>query len=79
LASTAAFADYLNAAASTMGAGTAANFAWFQYGGNTYIVDDTTTTGAFVNGADTIVQLTGLVTVDGFTGAANGGGTFVLV
>ena len=79
LASTAAFADYLNAAASTMGAGTAANFAWFQYGGNTYIVDDTTITGAFVNGADTIVQLTGLVTVDGFTGAANGGGTFVLV
>jgi S-layer protein len=79
LASTAAFADYLNAAASTMGAGTAANFAWFQYGGNTYIVDDTTTTGAFVNGADTIVQLTGLVTVDGFTAATtNGGGSFVL-
>ena len=32
-----------------------------------------------MNGADTIVQLIGLVTVDGFTGAAtNGGGSFVL-
>ena len=79
LAPTAAFADYLNAAASTATSTTIANFAWFQYGGNTYIVDDTTTTGAFVNGADTIVQLTGLVTVNGFTGAVDGGGTFVLV
>ena len=46
---------------------------------NTHIVDDTSITGAFVNGEDTIVQLTGLVTVDGFTGAVSGGGTFVLV
>lgn len=57
---------------------TTANFAWFQYGGNTYIVDDTSITGAFVNGEDTIVQLTGLVTVDGFTGAVSGGGSFLL-
>jgi S-layer protein len=84
LASTAAFADYLNAAASTSTSATVSNFAWFQYGGNTYIVDDMSlTTGAFVNGTDSVVQLTGLVTVDGFTGATAaagnfGAGTFVL-
>jgi S-layer protein len=79
LAPTAAFADYLNAAASTATSSSTGNFAWFQYGGNTYIVEDmNSAAGTFQNGVDTVLQLTGLVTVNGFTGAAAGAGSFLL-
>jgi S-layer protein len=79
LAPTAAFADYLNAAATTTTTQNSAglnNFAWFQFAGNTYIVDDLSATGGFVNGTDTVVQLTGLVTVNGFTGVVAGAGSY---
>ena len=51
--------DYANlAAAGTAGTGQAS---WFQLGGNTYIVNDKSAATTFVDGADVIVKLTGLV------------------
>jgi len=62
----AAFADYL--AAATAGVITnagASTMAWFQFGGNTFIVVDDTNGGSdnnvFENGIDSVVKLTGLV------------------
>ena len=62
LADTAAFADYLNAAASGDGS-TNTIVKWFQYAGNTYIVFDNESQNTFQNGAtaDQVVKLTGLV------------------
>ncbi|WP_439530885.1 DUF4214 domain-containing protein [Pannonibacter sp.] len=66
LADTAAFADYLEAAA----AGGADRVVWFQYSGNTYLVQDVSAAATFTNGADQVVKLVGLVdlstaTIDG--------------
>tara|TARA_R100001377_G_scaffold81364_1_gene60823 strand:+ start:1007 stop:3619 length:2613 start_codon:yes stop_codon:yes gene_type:complete len=66
LAGTAAFADFLQAAA----AGGADRVVWFQYGGDTYVVQDVTAGATFTNGADQVVKLVGLVnlataTIDG--------------
>lgn len=62
LAGTAVFQDYANAAVNALGAD-ANNAAWFQYGGNTYIVQSGNATAGndFVNGQDSIIKLTGLV------------------
>ena len=79
LAASAAFADYL--AAATAGviadAGTS-TMAWFQFGGDTYIVvddilvantpDDNT---VFENGIDSVVKLTGLIDLARSTTAAD--------
>ena len=60
LASTASFQDYANAAVD--GTSAAKELAWFQYGGDTYVVVDNATGGAtFVNGTDFIIKLTGLI------------------
>jgi hypothetical protein len=56
LGSTAAFADYVQAAAAGATAGV---MTWFQYGGDTYVVNDGSATAAWVNGTDEIVKLTG--------------------
>jgi S-layer protein len=68
LSSTAAFADFLSAAA----AGGADRVVWFQYAGDTYLVHDLTAGSTFTNGAtaDQVVKLVGLVdlstaTIDG--------------
>jgi S-layer protein len=65
LAPTAVFQDYANAAMNALNT-TAANgslAAWFQYGGDTYIVVDeaTTDSSTFINGEDFIVKIAGLV------------------
>lgn len=64
-ASTATFADFLNAAAAGHAAATTnAVTSWFQYADNTYIVVDNNNTDAFVGGpygGDQVVTLTGLV------------------
>lgn len=62
LASTAVFQDYANAAVNALGTDSN-NAAWFQFGGNTYIVQsgDTTSGNDFVNGTDSIIKITGLV------------------
>lgn len=56
---TAVFQDFANAAINAIGAN---DLAWFQFGGNTYIVEDSAGNDVtFVNGTDLIVKLTGLV------------------
>ena len=74
LASTAAFADYLNAAAASTAAATGTDglIRWFQYGGDTYLVQDLSTNATFTNGTDQVVKLVGLLdltdsTIDGAT------------
>lgn len=66
LAATAAFADFLQAAA----AGSADRVVWFQFAGDTYLVQDVSAGATFINGADQVVKLVGLVdlstaTIDG--------------
>lgn len=62
LAATAVFQDYANAAVNALGAD-ADDIAWFQYGGDTYIVQSGNGTAAddFVNGSDAIIKIVGLV------------------
>ena len=51
---------------------------WFQFGGNTFVVQgmhDATATASFVNGTDQIVQLTGLVDLSNVVFAAGTGGS----
>jgi S-layer protein len=65
LGQTAVFQDYANAAVNALGTDTD-DAAWFQYGGNTYIVQSGTDhssagTPDFQNGTDSIIQITGLV------------------
>lgn len=60
LASTAVFQDFLNAAAVGDGSPNG-KIAWFQFGGDTYVVEDNSDGSSFVNGADAVVKLSGLV------------------
>lgn len=53
----AVFQDYLDAAT----AGSATNsVSWFQFGGNTYLVQDIAAGATFTNGTDNVVEITGL-------------------
>jgi len=65
LGDTASFRDYANAVVNAGGnAGTDGKIGWFQFSGNTYVVEslhDATTTANFTDGTDLIVKLTGLV------------------
>lgn len=74
LASTAAFADYVQAAAAGTTAGV---MTWFQYGGDTYVVNDGSATAAWVNGTDEIVKLTGTIDLSKATVSAGGLFTYV--
>jgi len=56
----ATFQDYLNAAAAGDGSVNAA-VSWFQFDGNTYVVQDLSAGASFVDNADVVVELTGLV------------------
>jgi S-layer protein len=59
LADTASFQDFANAAVGSTGA--SLQVAWFQFGGNTYVVVDKTTGGAtFDDSNDFIIKLAGL-------------------
>lgn len=75
LAPTAAFADYLAAAAAgdatTNGIGK-----WFQVGGDTYLVLDRSAEATFQNGADEIVKLTGTLDLSKSSFDTNGLFTF---
>lgn len=58
LAGNAVFSDFVEAAAAR-GTG---ELSWFQFNGNTYLVEDTDGVAAnFVNGADAVVEIVGLV------------------
>lgn len=74
LAGTALFADYLQAAAAGT---TAGEMKWFQFSGNTYVVNDASATAAFDNGTDQIVELVGLLDLSKSTVSAAGLLTFV--
>ncbi|MCF7988208.1 MAG: tandem-95 repeat protein [Methylovulum sp.] len=73
LGATAVYQDYLNFAAAGNGSAHA-NISWFQFGGNTYAVEDMSAGSSFVNGTDLVVSLTGLVDLS----TATGTGTNVL-
>jgi S-layer protein len=60
LGDTAIFQDYANLAATGDGSANGI-IKWFQFAGNTYIVEDVSAGSSFVNGADLVVKLTGLV------------------
>jgi len=66
LAGTASFTDYLNAATGTADNSSDGAITWFQFNGNTYVVEAlgdhtlaTGSNGAFVVGTDIVVALTG--------------------
>jgi len=66
LGDTAAFKDFADAVVTAGGVGGATNgyIGWFQYAGNTYVVEsmhDGAGTPGFQNGIDAIVRITGLV------------------
>jgi len=71
LAPTAAFADFLEAASA--GADTVR---WFQYGGDTYVVQNDGASTSFENGVDQVVKLVGLVDLS--TATIDGAATNVL-
>ena len=62
----ATFSDYLNIACSAVGADT--SIAWFDFGGNQYIVDDNNTLGSqagfFESGIDTVMKFDGTSTLN---------------
>ncbi len=75
LAATAVFQDYANAVVQAGGnASTNAYFGWFQFNGDTYLVEsvhDGASTPSFVNGSDVIIKLTGLVDLSAATQAGH--------
>ena len=59
LSSTSTFQQYLDTAAATS---TAGKISWFQFDGNTYVVNDLATASTtFIAGQDVVVALTGLI------------------
>lgn len=58
LASTAVFQDYANEAIKITDA---TDVSWFQFGGDTYVVENDSNSTSFVNGTDDIIKITGLV------------------
>ena len=58
--------NYLNAAtAASVTAGTSAVLSWFQFSGNTYIVQDTSANSTFTAGADSVVMVSGMIDISG--------------
>lgn len=74
---TSTFTTLLNAAT----AGNATNaLTWFQYSGNTYIVEDHDAAATFQDGADIVVKITGLVDLStGILNANDGAGTALTI
>jgi S-layer protein len=82
LAPTAVFQDYANAVVQAGGnASVNGAFGWFQFGGDTYLVesrhDASAADASFVNGTDMLIKLTGLVDLSTATGV--GTATLTLV
>jgi S-layer protein len=72
LGDTAVFQDFANLACAGNGS-TNGIISWFQFAGNTYIVEDLSDSAVFVNGIDVVVKLTGLVDLS--TASFNNGAT----
>lgn len=73
LAAADAYATDLKGGAATHG------IAWFQQGGNTYIVQDVDGNAAFTAGTDIVVELTGLVDLSASSFNDNGNGTLLYI
>lgn len=58
LGATAVFQDFANSAVAGSTAGT---ISWFQYGGDTYVVENVAHGSTFTNGQDVIVKITGAI------------------
>jgi S-layer protein len=66
LAGVAGFSDYLNQAASGDGNANAI-WSWFNYGGDTYVIQDNSAGTSFVAGTDIVVKLTGVKDLSDWT------------
>jgi S-layer protein len=78
LGSAASFTEYLNEAAITaVTPATNAVWAWFQFGGNTYVVSDQSNNTTFNAATDYVVEITGLVNLANSTGVGTNAITFV--
>ena len=77
----ATFDNYVTEAAKAADAvsGGTHGIAWFQFGGNTFIVQDIDGDAAFTNGADSIVKLTGLVDLSASSFNEVGQGTLLFI
>jgi S-layer protein len=76
LADTATFQDYLDKASNVAAADHTYN--WFNFSGNTYIVDVFNSHGAnFTNGADTVIRLTGIVDLSATASSGAADGTLI--
>lgn len=77
----ATFDNYVTEAAKAADAvsGGTHGIAWFQFGGNTFIVQDIDGNAAFTNGADSIVKLTGLVDLSASSFNEVGQGTLLYI
>lgn len=60
LGATAVFQDFVNLAAVGDGS-TNGVISWFQFNGDTYVVEDRSSGASFLNGVDIVVKLTGLI------------------
>jgi len=76
LGSTATFQDFANLAAAGTGANVSAQVSWFQFGGDTYVVQDRSASASFVNGTDIMVKLTGLIDLS--VASFNSAGTLLI-
>jgi S-layer protein len=65
LSTAASFNDYLDTAAAANSA--ALTISWFQFGGNTYVVQNNMSAATFVSGNDVVVGITGLVNLQNST------------
>ena len=78
LGDTAVFQDYANLASQGDGS-TDGILSWFQFSGNTYIVEDMSVGTSFLNGTDIVVKLTGLVDLSASPINTTGGPTLLIV
>jgi Ca2+-binding RTX toxin-like protein len=68
LGANATFQDYLDDACNDAAGGNTGDISWFQFNGNTYLVQDNdSTTDTFVDGTDIVVEISGLVDLSGMT------------
>jgi S-layer protein len=77
LGDTAVFQDYANLAAQGDGSVNGI-LSWFQFSGNTYIVEDVSAGTSFLNGTDIVVKLTGLVDLSTSSINTTGGPTLLI-
>jgi Ca2+-binding RTX toxin-like protein len=70
--------ELVNIAASGNGSVTA-NFSWFSWGGNTYVVQDYSSASSFVDGTDIIVEITGAVSLQASFAATSAGASTIVI